>query len=139
MQFFTSTLWFLCRIKIQSSFGCEKSFNAEIILICRGYAWINSIDRIVRNKQCSRRVFFRQVHLKILAKLRDISNIIYTQNICRKVQWNSLALNTSLLLYTLIISVFFTVLMSFSSSSILNITTEQRNNILLSLRDLYAP
>ena len=45
----------------------------------------------------------------------------------------------NLILYTLIISHFFTVLMPFSCSSILIITTEQNNDIVLGLRNLYAP
>ena len=93
---------------------------------------------MVKNKQCWRRVFCQKVHVKIWAELREISNIIYTQNSCRKVQRNSLALNTNLLLYTLIISRFLIVLVPFSSSSILMITTQERNVIVLSSRNLYA-
>ena len=77
--------------------------------------------------------------VKIWAELREISNVVYKQNSCRKVQRNSLALNTNLILYTLIISRFFKVLMPFSSSSILIITTQERNEIVLSLRNIYAP
>ena len=94
---------------------------------------------MVKNKQCWRRVFCQKVHVKIWPEVREISNIIYTQSSCRKVQRNSLALNTNLILYTLIISRFFKVLMPFRSSSILIITTQERNEIVLSLRNIYAP